>query len=49
MELIITADTDLIQTEAYPLVENFGCVLLRKKDPDYIDIVEHDEDDLDDD
>jgi hypothetical protein len=31
VELIITETTDLIQTEAYPLVENFGCLLLRKK------------------
>ena len=31
IEVIIEKDTDIIQVEAYPLVENFGCSLLRKK------------------
>jgi hypothetical protein len=31
IQLIIAEDTDLIQEEAYPMIANFGCLLLRKK------------------
>ncbi len=32
VELLLTPSTDLIQTEFYPMIENFGCILLRKPD-----------------
>jgi hypothetical protein len=32
IQIIITESTDLIQEEFYPLLWNFGCILLRKKD-----------------
>jgi hypothetical protein len=31
IQVIITEDTDLIQEEVYPMIENFGCTLLRPK------------------
>lgn len=31
VELVIDENTDLIQTEFYTMLGNFGCILLRKK------------------
>lgn len=31
VQLVIAENTDLIQEEFYPMLLNFGCVLLRKK------------------
>jgi hypothetical protein len=33
VELIVDHDTDLLQEEFYPMLLNFGCILLRKKKP----------------
>ena len=30
IEMVISPQTDLIQTEFYPLIHNFGCVVLRR-------------------
>lgn len=32
IELVVSEATDLIQEEFYPMLLNFGCLLLRKKD-----------------